>query len=42
MNRVDELLQKIFESGQDSLTDEERAILENASARLRNRGQRDR
>ena len=42
MNRVDELLQKIFELGQDSLTDEERAILENASARLRNRGQRDR
>ncbi|MCI0682902.1 MAG: rhomboid family intramembrane serine protease [Gemmataceae bacterium] len=42
MDRVDELLQKIFELGQDSLTDEERAILENASARLRNRGQRDR
>ena len=42
MGRVDELLQKIFELGQDSLTDEERAVLENASARLRNRGQRDR
>jgi membrane associated rhomboid family serine protease len=35
--RMDEVLQKIYESGQDSLTAEERAFLENASARLRGR-----
>jgi membrane associated rhomboid family serine protease len=37
MSRVDEVLQKIYDSGQDSLTDEERAILQSASERLKNR-----
>jgi membrane associated rhomboid family serine protease len=37
MSRVDEVLQKIYDSGQASLTDEERAILQNASERLKNR-----
>jgi membrane associated rhomboid family serine protease len=37
MSRVDELLQKIFELGQESLTEEERAILHDASERIRNR-----
>jgi membrane associated rhomboid family serine protease len=37
MSRVDELLQKIFELGQESLTEEERAILNDASERIRNR-----
>jgi membrane associated rhomboid family serine protease len=37
MSRVDELLQKIHELGQESLTEDERAILNEASARIRNR-----
>jgi hypothetical protein len=37
MSRVDELLQKIHELGQESLTAEERAILAEASERIRNR-----
>jgi membrane associated rhomboid family serine protease len=36
--RVDQLLQKIYETGQASLTDEERAILRLASDRLKSRG----
>jgi membrane associated rhomboid family serine protease len=39
--RVDELLEKIFRSGQASLTDEERAILEDASERLKGRPRSD-
>jgi membrane associated rhomboid family serine protease len=35
--RVDEILQKISERGESSLTDEERAILTDASRRFRNR-----
>jgi membrane associated rhomboid family serine protease len=35
--RVDELLQKIYESGQASLTDEERAVLRSASERLKSK-----
>jgi membrane associated rhomboid family serine protease len=37
MARVDAVLQKIFESGQASLTEEERALLKRASERLKNR-----
>jgi membrane associated rhomboid family serine protease len=37
MGRVDELLQKICESGPGSLTDEERALLRDASERLKKR-----
>jgi membrane associated rhomboid family serine protease len=36
MDRVDQLLQKIYESGQASLTEEERAILREASERVKN------
>jgi membrane associated rhomboid family serine protease len=35
--RIDDLLQKIYESGQASLTEEERIILKNASEELKNR-----
>jgi membrane associated rhomboid family serine protease len=35
-SRLDDVLQKISQSGQDSLTDEERTILRNASQRLKN------
>jgi membrane associated rhomboid family serine protease len=38
--RVDALLAKIFESGEASLTDEERAVLKNASERRKNRANR--
>jgi rhomboid family protein len=37
MERVDQLLDKILESGQASLTEEERAILQNASERMKSR-----
>jgi membrane associated rhomboid family serine protease len=37
MEHVDDILRKISEQGQDSLTDEERAILANASARMKRR-----
>jgi len=40
-DRLDELLQKIYESGQASLTDDERALLRQASERLKNRASRD-
>ena len=42
MSRVDQILQKIYESGQTSLTDEERAILRDASERIKNRARSDR
>src|SRR5262249_27114505 len=35
-DQVDELLRKISESGEASLTDDERAVLKNASERLKN------
>jgi membrane associated rhomboid family serine protease len=41
MSQVDELLEKISVSGQDSLTDEERTLLRNASERIRARLKRD-
>jgi membrane associated rhomboid family serine protease len=41
LERVDELLEKIYQSGQASLTDEERTILRQASERLKNRARRD-
>lgn len=41
MSRLDELLQKIHESGQASLTEEERGILQNASERMKSRSKRD-
>jgi len=37
LDRVDELLQKIFETGQASLTEEERSVLLKASERMKNR-----
>lgn len=40
-SRVDELLQKIHESGRASLSEEELAILQDASARMRKRSRRD-
>jgi membrane associated rhomboid family serine protease len=40
MDRVDQLLQKILESGQASLTEEERAALQEASQRIKNRSPR--
>jgi membrane associated rhomboid family serine protease len=40
MGRVDEILQKICETGQASLTEEERAVLRGASERLKKRGSR--
>jgi membrane associated rhomboid family serine protease len=40
-DRVDQVLAKIYESGQNSLTEEERAILQQASARMKNRRPRD-
>jgi membrane associated rhomboid family serine protease len=40
MQRVDRLLQKIHESGKESLSDEERAFLDHASERMRNRRNR--
>jgi membrane associated rhomboid family serine protease len=39
--RVDQLLAKIFQSGQASLTDEERTILQKASERIKKRPTRD-
>ena len=36
-DQLDDLLRKISETGQDSLTDDERAVLRNASERLKNR-----
>lgn len=39
MERVDQVLQKIIASGQASLTEEERAILQTASARLKKRNE---
>ncbi len=39
MERVDDILRKISEQGQDSLTDEERAILASASERMKRRRQ---
>ena len=42
MSRVDQILQKIYESGQMSLTDEERAVLRDASQRIKNRARDDR
>jgi membrane associated rhomboid family serine protease len=41
MSRVDQVLEKISVSGQDSLTEEERAVLQEASARLRSRPPRE-
>ncbi len=41
MNRVDELLQKILESGSASLTEEERSFLKEASERVKNRRTRE-
>jgi membrane associated rhomboid family serine protease len=40
-DHVDRVLAKIFESGQGSLTDEERAILQKASERIKNRSPRE-
>jgi hypothetical protein len=42
MERVDQLLQKIIDSGQASLTDEERETLKQASERIKNRSNRGR
>jgi membrane associated rhomboid family serine protease len=42
MERVDQLLQKIMDSGQASLTEEERAALKQASERIKNRSNRGR
>ena len=42
MDQVDEILDKISKSGQDSLNDDERALLRRASERLKNRPRHDR
>lgn len=41
LGRVDQLLQKISQSGQDSLTDDERVFLREAGDRIKNRPKRD-
>jgi hypothetical protein len=42
MDQVDEILDKISKSGQNSLNDDERALLRRASERLKNRSRGDR